>query len=185
MEQPQIPMCFKVVLVGDGGVGKSTYVNRLKTGEFKRKYIPTQGVDVIPLTFSTNYGTIIFKVWDCAGQEKFEGLRDGYWIGAQAALFMFNVTNQSTFEKLPTWMKDVHRVTNEIPFVICGNKCEIGNYRQVTNQQINHILGGKNLTNDPSDSKYFDISARSNYNFEKPWVSLARQLTGYGDLIIL
>jgi GTP-binding nuclear protein Ran len=62
------PVSFKIVLVGDGGVGKTTFVKRCRTGEFEKKYIATQGVDVVPLTFHTNYGPIIFKVWDCAGQ---------------------------------------------------------------------------------------------------------------------
>ena len=69
---------FKLVLVGDGGVGKTTFVKRHLTGEFEKKYVATLGVEVHPLEFSTNLGQIIFNVWDTAGQEKFGGLRDGY-----------------------------------------------------------------------------------------------------------
>ena len=69
---------FKLVLVGDGGVGKTTFVKRHLTGEFEKKYIATIGVEVHPLTFHTNAGLICFNVWDTAGQEKFGGLRDGY-----------------------------------------------------------------------------------------------------------
>ena len=99
---------FKLILVGDGGVGKTTFVKRHLTGEFEKKYVgelklyllfqkfprwtfllphnnfcndrllATQGVMVYPLTFYTNCGPIRFNVWDTAGQEKFGGLRDGY-----------------------------------------------------------------------------------------------------------
>lgn len=110
---------FKLVLVGDGGVGKTTFVKRHLTGEFEKRYVgarcagaarergvrapgrarqsraltapqtrvrgrprgacaATLGVEVHPLTFHTNRGTIVFNVWDTAGQEKFGGLRDGY-----------------------------------------------------------------------------------------------------------
>lgn len=69
---------FKLVLVGDGGVGKTTLVRRHLTGEFEKKYIPTLGVEVNPLAFQTNFGRLKFNVWDTAGQEKFGGLRDGY-----------------------------------------------------------------------------------------------------------
>jgi small GTP-binding protein len=69
---------FKVLLVGDGGVGKSTFLKRHQTGEFEVKYIPTMGVSVVPLKFYTNYGAVQLNVWDCAGQEQFGGLRDGY-----------------------------------------------------------------------------------------------------------
>ena len=74
---------FKLVLVGDGGVGKTTFVKRHLTGEFEKKYVATLGVDVYPLTFHTNHGPIKFVVWDTAGQEKFGGLRDGYGIIAE------------------------------------------------------------------------------------------------------
>ncbi|CAF4409559.1 unnamed protein product, partial [Adineta steineri] len=77
---------FKLVLVGDGGVGKTTFVKRHLTGEFEKKYEATVGVNVHPLNFSTNYGEIIFSVWDTAGQEKFGGLRDGYYIGGHCGI---------------------------------------------------------------------------------------------------
>jgi GTPase SAR1 family protein len=62
---------FKLVLVGDGGIGKTTFVKRHLTGEFEKKYIATLGVEVHPLTFHTNFGNLIFNTWDTAGQEKF------------------------------------------------------------------------------------------------------------------
>jgi GTP-binding nuclear protein Ran len=65
------PLRFKIVLVGDAGTGKSTYLKRLLTGEFEKHYIATLGVDVHPLTFHTNYGPIVFQCWDTAGQENF------------------------------------------------------------------------------------------------------------------
>lgn len=69
---------FKVVLVGDGGVGKTTFVKRHISGEFEKRYMATMGVEVHPLKFSTNFGEILMNVWDTAGQEKLGGLRDGY-----------------------------------------------------------------------------------------------------------
>jgi hypothetical protein len=78
------------VLVGDGGVGKTTFVKRHLTGEFEKKYVATLGVEVHPLVFHTNRGPIRFNVWDTAGQEKFGGLRDGYYIqGTYGFIFDF------------------------------------------------------------------------------------------------
>ena len=60
---------FKLILIGDGGVGKTTFVKRHLTGEFEKKYVATLGVEVHPLLFHTNRGPIKFNVWDTAGQE--------------------------------------------------------------------------------------------------------------------
>jgi GTP-binding nuclear protein Ran len=79
LQNPQdIQAKWKLVLVGDGGVGKTTFVKRHKTGEFEKKYVPTLGAEVNPIDFVTKKGRILFNVWDTAGQEKYAGLRDGY-----------------------------------------------------------------------------------------------------------
>jgi GTP-binding nuclear protein Ran len=170
--QPFVPE-FKLILVGDGGVGKTTFVKRHLTGEFEKKYVATLGVEVHPLEFHTNLGPIRFNVWDTAGQEKFGGLRDGYYIQGQCAIIMFDVTSRVTYKSVPNWYRDLTRVCENIPIVLTGNKIEIKD-RKVKAKQIT-FHRKKNL-------QYFDISAKSNYNFEKPFLWIARKLTGNDKL---
>ena len=73
-------------MVGDGGTGKTTVLKRHLTGEFEKKYVATLGVEVHPFVFHNNRGPIKFNIWDTAGQEKFVGLGDGYYIQAQCAI---------------------------------------------------------------------------------------------------
>eukprot|EP00744_Colponema_vietnamica_P023225 GILI01033547.1.p1 GENE.GILI01033547.1~~GILI01033547.1.p1 ORF type:complete len:218 (-),score=48.56 GILI01033547.1:69-722(-) len=160
---------FKLVLVGDGGVGKTTFVKRHKTGEFEKKYVATLGVEVSSLTFHTSRGPIVANVWDTAGQEKFGGLRDGYYIGGQAAIMMFDVTSRITYRNVPVWYRDLTRVCENIPIVLVGNKVDVQD-RQVKPKQI--------LFHRKKNLQYYDVSAKSNYNFEKPFLYLIRKVTG-------
>ncbi|KAK7049185.1 ras family-domain-containing protein [Favolaschia claudopus] len=102
---------------GTEETGKTTFVKRHLTGEFEKKYEATLGVEVHPLSFSTNYGQIRFDVWDTAGQEKFGGLRDGYYIQSHCAIIMFDVTSRITYQNVPNWYRDVERVCEKIPVV--------------------------------------------------------------------
>jgi len=171
-QQTEMPT-FKLVLVGDGGTGKTTFVKRHLSGEFEKKYIATVGVEVHPLVFHTNLGPICFNAWDTAGQEKFGGLRDGYYIQGQCAIIMFDVTSHITYKSVPNWHRDLVRVCENVPIVLCGNKVDIKE-RKVKAKTIT-FHRKKNL-------QYYDISAKSNYNFEKPFLWLARKLAGNPNL---
>lgn len=155
------------------------------------------GVEVHPLRFTTNRGPITFNVWDTAGQEKFGGLRDGYYIQGQCAIIMFDVTSRITYKNVPTWHKDLVRVCENIPIVLCGNKVDIKDrkvkakaitFHRKKNLQVCLINEKKTIYSNNYISfllfsfKYYDISAKSNYNFEKPFLWLARKLVGDPNL---
>lgn len=122
-------------MVGDGGVGKTTFVKRHLTGEFEKKYIATQGVEVTNITFFTNRGAVKLNIWDTAGQEKLGGLREGYYIGAHAAIIMFDVTSRITYKNVPKWYKDLTRICDNVPIVLVGNKVDCKD-RKVKARQI-------------------------------------------------
>jgi GTP-binding nuclear protein Ran len=76
-------------------------------------------VEVRPLDFTTNRGKIRFYCWDTAGQEKFGGLRDGYYIHGQCAIIMFDVTSRLTYKNVPTWHRDLCRWAAAQPAEAC------------------------------------------------------------------
>lgn len=171
---------FKIVLLGDGNVGKTTLMYKhLANGAFLDRYVATLGVEVHPLLFLTNYGPIKFNVWDCAGVEKFGGLRDGYYIGADGGVLMFDVTNLASHTHLNRWARDLWRTQGRIPMAICGNKCDLVGDRVVFGRDVD--IPSQVEVKEYGDP-YFDVSVATSHNIEKPFLFLARALTGCQDL---
>lgn len=153
---------FKCVLVGDSGVGKTTFLKRHLTGEFQEQHVPTLGVEVHPLVFSTTRGKIRFVVWDTAGKEEYHGLGDGHYAHADCAIVMFDVTSLTTYEKALFLRQDLFWKCGNIPIVLCGNKSDM------LDPNISQTLRVSVL-----DPKYYEISAKNLLRFEKPFRLLA------------
>ena len=162
---------YKVIVVGDGAVGKTTLLKRYRTGEYDRRYNATMGVEVHPLKFHTNKGPIIFNVWDTAGQEKFGGLRPGYYVKSDACFIVFDFTSKLTYKNVPRWHQDIIKTCEDIPTIILGNKSDVNeSNRKVKVKDITYHLK-KSL-------RYWEVSAKSNYHFDKPFLSLAKTFMG-------
>ena len=124
-----------MIIVGDGGVGKSTYVRALATGEFQTSYVATIGVEVNTLNVRAILpqegandieNDIAVSVWDTAGQEKFGGLRDGYYIGGEMAIVMADGSSKTGIANAANWVRDLRRVCDNIPYVVICNKSDTG-----------------------------------------------------------
>lgn len=154
---------FKVVLVGEGSVGKTTLVKRHMTGEFDTKYTATVGVEVHPLRFHTNVGPVTLNVWDCSGQEKFGGLRQGYYAQADAAILMFSLDSNLSLKGISAYYREL----KDVPKVLVGNKCDVKCSVATSNLlMVREFMG----------CEYYPISTKSNYGYEKPFLSLIRLL---------
>ncbi|EDW54003.1 GTP-binding nuclear protein Ran-2 [Drosophila sechellia] len=163
---------YKLVILGDAQVGKTSLMNRVLYEMFEEEYKPTIGVDVNSFTIQTNRGFIRFIVWDTAGQEELCGLRDGYYINAQCAIIMVDEASHRTYR---AWHLDLVRVCKNIPVVICGNKSE--NQKERTSA-LQVTFGRMNLV-------YYGISVKFKMNLEMPFMYLARKLTGDRSLTLV
>lgn len=163
---------YKIVVVGDGGVGKTTWIKKYLTGGFEKKYIATLGVEVHCIMFYTSYGCVNLNVWDTAGQEKFGGLREGYYVNADGFIIMFDLCRPMTYKNADLWYQDITKSKhNNGNIVICGNKFDL-EYKKTVDVTKFIDLG----------YKYCDISAKSGYNYETPFLELLRTLTKHDDL---
>ncbi len=159
---------YKIVIIGDGGVGKTTFVKKHKTGEFERRYIASLGVTVHPLTFQTNHGEMTLDIWDCAGQSKFRGLVDGIYKDAHGAIVMCDLTSRYTFNRISFWGYDYVRMAPNTPIVLVANKSDMPPLYEVERGE------GK-----------FIISCKNNDNISAPLLYLLRKLSGHEDLYFL
>ncbi len=148
---------INVLLVGDPAVGKSTYINRLVTGHFVSHYQPTENMKEYKFPF----GNIVFNIFDGP-------LVQGLTKRVQFAIIMFDVTNRTSYDNAFNWRDEMRK--NGIPYVIVGNKMD----------KINRIVQPKDIQIHKWDIStiYYDISAKSNYNFEKPFLYIARRIMG-------
>lgn len=172
-------MRFKVVFIGDGKVGKSAYIQRYLDGEFSDSYVATLGVDVHTLTFNTNYGPVTLDIWDTAGQEKFGGLGDGYYIEADGAIIFYDVTSMDSFYEVHKWLQSFRSVTgNGTSVILCGNKSD-----------LKDASDASDASDVPDASEVYgltscEVSVKNNHNCDQPMLELMRQLTSYSDLVV-
>ena len=150
---------FKLVLVGDKAVGKTTWLRCLIGEDFKKKYKPTLEVEVHPIKRNTNYGEVTFDVWDCANQKSAFGPNAEYYAGANCMVVMFDKTNANSCMNVDRWRIDI------LPTVVIRNKTDVAG-RCVDNTRV----------------RYYDFSVKNRIDLDKPLLLLARQLMGYDDL---
>ena len=113
---------IKCVLIGPERCGKTFFGKVLSGSQPHKRYIPTLGVDVSPFTIQTKKEKDFkFDLWDCAGQERYSGLKDGYYITSKAAIVMFSLNSRTSFKRAIEYIRTFRRMEMNAPIVLCGN----------------------------------------------------------------
>jgi GTP-binding nuclear protein Ran len=155
------PKKKRILIVGDGGVGKSTFLKRYRTGEFTTQYIPTQG----HLEYQLNKPHEILTVIDTSGQEKYSPITIE---NVDGIIIMFDVTSKISYYNVPQWYATMRKLYGkDVPVILCGNKVDRVD-RKITCNMITYHR--------EYNMKYYDISAKSNYNYEKPFDTLSKSI---------
>jgi small GTP-binding protein len=116
---------YKVVVAGDGNVGKTSLVRRYCEGKFEQSRITTLGVDFQTKVVKIGEKTIKLSIWDVAGQDRFVSFRDTFYRGAHAAALVYDVTSPATFFNLTHWRDEIQSVVPLVPMVVIGNKVDL------------------------------------------------------------
>ncbi|MHA1623908.1 MAG: GTP-binding protein [Promethearchaeota archaeon] len=158
-----IKKMFKLIVLGDAAVGKTTLVNKFLRKEQVGDYRPTIGINIATQDYNIqgNKDDIIqFLIFDLAGQEFFKRVRHEYYKGANCAFILYDVTRKATFkEAIEFWFKDAKQEMGNIPIVLVGNKIDLEEERQITFEE------GLNMANSLNAS-FIETSALGNINVQ-------------------
>jgi len=161
---------FKLVLLGESAVGKSSLVLRFVKGQFLEFQESTIGAAFLTQTVCLNDTTVKFEIWDTAGQERYHSLAPMYYRGAQAAIVVYDITSSESFERAKAWVKELQRQGNpNIVIALAGNKVDLAAHRKV------QIEDAQNYS-DENGILYMETSAKTAANVNELFVAIAKKL---------
>lgn len=164
---------LKLLLLGDLAVGKTSLINRYIQGKFSEDYQPTLGVNIVrkDIRFVKINALVRLIIWDIAGQQKYSISREAYFQGALGALFVYDISRDSTFKNIKTkWHQDFKNYAKKDGInVLIGNKSDLTNERMVTEEE------GRELATDLKAIKFIETSAKYGVNVEDAFRAIVLQ----------
>ncbi|XP_058214928.1 ras-related protein RABA2a [Rhododendron vialii] len=161
---------FKVVLIGDSGVGKSNLLSRFTRNEFCLESKSTIGVEFATRTLQVEGRTVKAQIWDTAGQERYRAITSAYYRGALGALLVYDVTKPTTFENVSRWLKELrdHADAN-IVIMLIGNKTDLKHLRAVATEDAQGYAEKEGLS-------FIETSALEATNVEKSFQMILSEI---------
>lgn len=161
---------FKLVLIGDSGVGKSCLLLRFADDSFTDTYVSTIGVDFRFRTLDIDGKQIKLQIWDTAGQERFRTITSAYYRGADGIIVVYDITQRDSFDHVDDWLREASRYAKEgVMKMIVGNKCDKDVDRLVT------VEDGAQLA-DKNGMEFIETSSRNATNVDAAFRLIAQQL---------
>jgi len=161
---------FKLLLIGDSGVGKTCVLFRFSEDAFNSTFISTIGIDFKIRTIDLDGKKIKLQIWDTAGQERFRTITTAYYRGAMGIMLVYDITNEKSFDNIRNWIRNIEEhAAADVEKMILGNKCDMNDKRQVSQER------GQALAVEYS-VKFMETSAKTSLNVEEAFISLARDI---------
>jgi len=161
---------FKLVLLGDSAVGKSSLVLRFVKKQFYEYQESTIGAAFLTQTVNVKDYTVKFEIWDTAGQERYHSLAPMYYRGAAAAIIVYDLTNLQSFVRAKTWVKELQKQLNlNIVIALAGNKLDLKDKRQVHAEEAKAYA-------DENGLMFFETSAKMDHNVTALFEAIALKL---------
>jgi len=171
---------FRLIMIGQSTVGKSSLLRQFKEGEYFPDISLTVGVDFHAKMVKVNGNSIKLQLWDTAGQDRFRAIVKAYYRNAVGGLLVFDITNRESFASLDDWYEEVMKYADphKPVFVLVGNKDDQSRQRQVTKEEGMQFARNHNMD-------YIETSAKSGHNVEDTFQRLSQrilQMVNSGDI---
>jgi small GTP-binding protein len=162
----------KIILIGDGGVGKTSLVQQFVHRKFSRIYKTTIGVDITPLNtiIAQTAKRVRFVLWDMSGQTHFKRFRTRFYSGTSGALIVYDLTSANSYRNVHTWVKECRdNCRKKVPMVIVGNKADLADL---------HIKQTRPPINNEPEILVMKTSAKENSGVDDAFLSLFAKIVG-------
>ncbi|KAG7469111.1 hypothetical protein MATL_G00125410 [Megalops atlanticus] len=163
---------FRIILLGDSTVGKSSLLKRFTDGVYSDVADPTVGVDFYARSLEIEPGVKIkLQLWDTAGQERFRSITTSYYRNSVGGLLVFDLTNRKSFEHVRDWHREVseHVLPHRMVFILIGHKSDLGGDRKVTRDEAERLAAALGV-------RYMETSAKCNSNVDRAFELLTRDV---------
>jgi len=165
---PERSYSWKIIVIGDYAVGKTSLLHVFTEEKFEKSYKPTLGVDLVTHLMKIDNDSIKLIFWDIAGQTLFSHLRENFFRGAAGALVVYDLSRRESFDNLPLWIKEINSKTSELEeTIIVGNKMDLK--RTVSYENAKEYA-------DKNKMKYVETSAKTSEKVEDAFLDLIKKL---------
>ena len=161
---------YKIIIIGDSGVGKSNILGRYLHNEFKHDTKSTVGVEFGSKQLKVDGVNIKLQIWDTAGEERYRAITSAYYKGSKGCFIVYDITSEISFENVEKWYEEIRKsAEKEISVILVGNKCDLENERKVSIE-----LGQSKAKN--LNCPFFETSALNNTNIVTAFQSISENI---------
>jgi small GTP-binding protein len=160
---------FKLLIVGESGVGKTCMLLRFADDLFEENFLSTIGVDFKVKEIDVEGQKVKLQIWDSAGQERFRNITSSYYRNCAGIIIVYDVTSEDSFTKVTDWIQEVRRYVPTVPLMIVGNKCDLEDKRAVPTARGEEVAQKEQLI-------FLETSAKTNANIGSAFEEISKKL---------
>jgi len=170
-DSPSFDLSFKLIIIGDQGVGKSCLAIKASRNYFEDFYSPTVGFEFLSFNVKVEDKIVKLQIWDTCGQEVYRSLISSFFRSASLAIIVYSIDSEESFNNIEKWLNDIKTQSNpDIKIFLVGNKADLEDKRKISHEE------GEKLSNDHKFSYFMETSAKTGFNVQNVFIEAAKKL---------